>query len=94
MSKAWIPRFLGISTAIVLALAAFGVILPTSAAAQSGSVGSTTWSGPGKCGVAASTMAPANAVYMEVTMYGASGGVGGAAASAQGYGGSAGLGGK
>ena len=94
MSTAWIHRFLGVATAAALVMATFGVILPTSAAAQSGAVGSKTLSfGPAKCGTFG-MRAPAAAAYMDVSMYGGSGGVGGAAASAQGYGGSGGLGGE
>ena len=93
MSKAWLHRFLGISSATVLALATFWVALPASAAAQSSSGGPTIWLGPSQCGVAASTTAPANAAYMKVQMFGASGGSGGAANSAQGYGGHEGIGG-
>ena len=93
MSNAWVHRFLGISSATLLALATFWGALPASAAAQSSSTGPTIWSGPSQCGVAGSITAPAHAAYMKVQMSGASGGSGGAANSAQGYGGPEGIGG-
>ncbi len=94
MHSRWLPAFL-VSAAIGISGLTVAMAPAASAATAqpNGSpVGESTWSGPSACGQEATVTAPSNAAFMQVVLYGASGGIGGAAASAQGYGGAEGLG--
>ncbi len=78
------------SVFVILWAMGFGAAVPAGTVAAQAT--QTIWPGPSQCGVLGTTTVPAGASIMDVVMYGASGGVGGAANSAQGYGGGGGAG--